>query len=72
MSAAGQVRYVGADRNGAGCTGCTAENAARLAERLFCRGWRWLRITSDEDGREVGGIGLSGDRPRKRVWWAET
>jgi hypothetical protein len=62
-------RYAGTDRNGTARGGGTAD-AAALAEQCFKRGWKWLRIT-DGDGHEAGGIKLSDDRPRRRIWWAE-
>ena len=65
--------FNGTTRNGVGRSGVTSESPAVFAERMFGRGWRWLRvITNDDSARVVARITRSGDDPRRRVWWAET
>jgi hypothetical protein len=61
-------RYVGMSREAIAQTGQSTDLPSVTAERLWKRGYYWLRIT-DAAGTEVGGITLN---EGKRIWWAES
>jgi len=63
------IRWRGMSRAGIAQTGQSVELPAVVAERLWSRGYKWLRIEDAVTGTELGGITFNEGR---LIWWAQS